>query len=121
MSKWNESDEWAGHYRRYEKNDLIKLFDRKGLKIEKVWNYGFPLSLLLDKLLGSNKRSEVEKLDSDVEKELLSQKSGTERQNKLLYKIICNDIVLFPFYLMQQLFFRKDIGSGYLVHIKKND
>lgn len=119
MSKWNESDEWAGHYRRYEKKELIALFDNKNLRIEKIWNYGFPLSLLLDKLLGSNKRSEVENLDNGAEKEILSQKSGTERQNKLLYKIICNDWVLFPFYLIQQLFFRKDIGSGYLVHIKK--
>ncbi len=121
MSKWNESDVWAGHYRRYEKQQLIDLFKKEKYEIVSLWNYGFPLSLLLDKFLGKSKIKEVKNLADDVEKEALSQKSGTERQNKLVYRMISNDIVLYPFYLIQKLFFEKDIGSGYLIHVIKHD
>lgn len=121
MTKWNESDEWAGHYRRYEKMQLKALFKEDRYETVNLWNYGFPLSLLLDKFLGSSKKEEVRNLDGGVEKETLSKKSGTERQNKLIYRLISNNFVLFPFYLLQKFFFRKDIGSGYLIHVIKHD
>lgn len=119
MSKWNDSDVWAGHYRRYERKQLIDMFSGNEFKVNKLWNYGFPISLLLDKFLGMSKRTEVREKSAAVEKEQLSKKSGTERKNKLIYRLLFNDYVLFPFYLTQKIFFKKDLGSGYLIHVVK--
>lgn len=39
---WDFTDEWAGHLRRYTKNDLINLFEKKGFIVEDVRFWGFP-------------------------------------------------------------------------------
>lgn len=39
---WDFTDEWAGHLRRYTKNDLITLFEKKGFIVEDVRFWGFP-------------------------------------------------------------------------------
>ena len=119
MSKWNDSDVWAGHYRRYEREQLIEMFRGDGLEMKHLWNYGFPISLLLDKLLGMSKKTEVKEKSEGIEKEQLSKKSGTERKNRLIYRLLFNDFVMFPFYVIQKMFFKKDLGSGYLVHVVK--
>jgi len=121
MSKWNASDVWAGHYRRYEKSDLKNMFLSRKLKIEKLWNYGFPLSIILDKILGSSKKMVLKKYTESLDKTKMSKNSGIDRKNKLIYRLISNNIVLYPFYLLQSAFYNKDIGSGYIVHVKKNE
>ncbi|WP_154224009.1 class I SAM-dependent methyltransferase [Marinicella rhabdoformis] len=119
MSKWNDSDVWAGHYRRYERKQLVEAFSGDEYQIIQLWNYGFPISLLLDKFLGMSKKSEVKGKDAAIEKEQLSKKSGTERKNRLIYRLLFNDFVMFPFYVIQKIFFNKDLGSGYLIHVVK--
>ena len=121
MSKWNASDIWAGHYKRYEKNELIKMFEKRNIEIIKLWNYGFPLSLVLDKLLGAAKKNEVKGYDENTNKAELSKNSGIDRKNKLIYRMLSNDIALSPFYLIQSMFFNSDKGSGYILHVKKNE
>jgi 2-polyprenyl-3-methyl-5-hydroxy-6-metoxy-1,4-benzoquinol methylase len=43
---WDKSDEWAGHKRRYTKNQLKKLLEANGFKIIKIHYWGFPLTRL---------------------------------------------------------------------------
>ena len=121
MSKWSVSDVWAGHFRRYEKKELQDLLENSNFKVVSLWNYGFPLSNLLDKFLGSQKKKELQNIDGELDIAEQSKKSGIDRKNTLLYKILFNDFMLFPFYLLQKLFFTKDVGSGYIVHAKKAD
>lgn len=121
MSKWNDSDVWAGHYKRYEKKELINYSKSRGLELVSLWNYGFPLSLLLDRILGVAKKNEVSTYDQSIDKAELSKNSGVDRKNKLLYRLLSNDIALFPFYLLQRIFFNFDLGSGYILHLKKDE
>ena len=48
---WDESDEWAGHKRRYLKEDLINLFQRGGFSVEDVFYWGFPLVRLWNRFV----------------------------------------------------------------------
>jgi len=48
---WDETDEWAGHVRRYRKRELVDLFERNGFRAEKAMFWGFPSVLLYHKLI----------------------------------------------------------------------
>lgn len=120
MDKWGDSDVWAGHYRRYEKKDLIAMCNENNTSILQFWNYGYPLSIILDRLLHSSKKNEVKDIKlTDISNDELSKKSGIKRDNKLIYRLLSNDIALSPFYILQNLFYKKDISSGYILHIQK--
>lgn len=114
--KWGHSDIAAGHFRRYEKEELLALMSRANIDIHGFWNYGFPLTLLLDPVLDYTHRKEARSLD----KQAFSMESGVKRKQNFFIKFFSTDFFLFPFYLIQRLFFRKDIGSGYLVVGRKN-
>jgi len=43
QSRWTASDTWAGHLRRYERADLVRLMEAEGFEIEVVESWGFPL------------------------------------------------------------------------------
>jgi len=44
MKNWTRADEAGGHYRRYERADLVRLMNGVNLMVEWIWNYGFPLT-----------------------------------------------------------------------------
>ncbi|OGW12991.1 MAG: hypothetical protein A2Z60_03140 [Nitrospirae bacterium RIFCSPLOWO2_02_42_7] len=48
---WDITDEWAGHLRRYTRDDLISLFEKKGFIINDVRFWGFPFVRLYHKFL----------------------------------------------------------------------
>ncbi len=48
---WDRTDEYAGHYRRYEEGDLRALFEGNGFVVESVFYWGFPLSRFWYKLV----------------------------------------------------------------------
>lgn len=122
MTKWGDNDVWAGHYRRYEKDDLIRMCKENDVSIRQLWNYGYPLTIVLDKLLHSSKKNEAREIQSKgISNDELSKHSGIKRDNKLIYRLLSNDVALFPFYLLQKLFYKTDLGSGYILHVKKGD
>lgn len=48
---WDINDDFSSHYRRYEKEQLIKMFMQEGFEIKKAYYWGFPLSLLWHRLI----------------------------------------------------------------------
>jgi SAM-dependent methyltransferase len=108
----------VGHYRRYDKSNLIKILKSKGLQIIQFWSYGFPIINILEStanyLLKNKKKSDFNR------KEILSYKSF-EATNKLFVRLISNNLVLFPFYCLQHLFLKTDFGSGYIILAQKNE
>ncbi len=120
MSKWGISDVWAGHYRRYEREDLIKLCERSGMTILKFISYGFPLTEITDRLMNLAISKKMKKMDiKNLSKEELSKNSGIDRNDSLLYRILFNDFFMFPFYLLQWPFFYTNFGTGYIMVAKK--
>lgn len=48
---WDVTDEWAGHFRRYTRRGLIRLFADAGMSVEAVRFWGFPSVLIYHKLV----------------------------------------------------------------------
>lgn len=48
---WDESDEWAGHVKRYRKDELVRLLEEAGFVIDEVRTWGFPLGRIYHRLL----------------------------------------------------------------------
>jgi SAM-dependent methyltransferase len=78
--RWNAGDEWAGHYRRYERADLLDVVRSAGLLVEHVECYGFPLGNLTEWLGDATyRRKLIERAGAPATKEAASADSGVER------------------------------------------
>ena len=108
MKHWGIEDEIAGHIKRYEKEDFIDFKEKYNLDINNITGLTFPISNWLFQI--SNflvKKSESSKL-------LLSQKEKTVYTGNrnvaykttfpIIFGIILNEIVLYPFHIIQKLF-----------------
>lgn len=117
--KYGAEDEWVGHVRRYEKIDICRLLESAGFDHVVILNYGFPLgnlSRLASNLLHQKRTSEV----ISETPEQRSVKSGVHRvseTNKL--RFLSNVYLMWPFLLIQRLFYHLDIGDGYVVTARK--
>ncbi|MCC6544903.1 MAG: class I SAM-dependent methyltransferase [Nitrospirae bacterium] len=50
-SLWDISDEWAGHLRRYTRDDIVSLFEKQGFAVEYVRFWGFPLTFFYHRFI----------------------------------------------------------------------
>lgn len=48
---WDESDVWAGHVKRYRRDELLALLEETGFSIHDVRTWGFPLGRIYHRLL----------------------------------------------------------------------
>lgn len=125
--RWSASDVWAGHFRRYEREDLRRLLENCGFKVLAIECYGFPLANIVEPLrawlhkramegdrnAGSSTQSQTYK----------SMRSGTERKfearfYRLQSGFVGSTIVRINFAL-QSLFIRTELGTGYLALAQK--
>ncbi len=75
--KWNPTDEWAGHYRRYESHQLRALARDAGLEVLALESYGFPLTPLLEKI-----RARTWQRGTKASREEGTAESGVDRENE---------------------------------------
>lgn len=119
-SKWGYNDVVAGHVRRYEKKELEDVLRRAGFKDIRIFNYGYPMTLVLDGLnnWADRKKEEKNKLQGQSAQDLTSvsfaQDFGMKKTSGILSKLL-NDFTMSPWYALQRLFSRFDLGSGYIV------
>lgn len=114
MAKWGMNDELCGHIRRYEREELRTALVRAGLEPLFVHSYGVPIYNLMkpfyDRAVAGEVREEVgvaERTDRSGGMKLLPDLG-------LLFRLLFNDVTMLPFYLLQRLFYRTDLGNGYL-------
>src|SRR6185437_14764028 len=83
MRKWNPSDVWAGHIRRYERAALAELARSAGFEVERILCYGFPLANLAEKVRARSYAPEVdETTDTTTQgKHDNSARSGIDRRH----------------------------------------
>lgn len=48
---WDINDDFSSHFRRYKREQLVKIFQESGFKIIKIYYWGFPLSYLWHKFI----------------------------------------------------------------------
>jgi SAM-dependent methyltransferase len=123
--KWTASDEWAGHYRRYERDHLVALLERCGFRILHIENYGFPLANMLMGVRARQHAKDKVMLEESHPKELLSQQSGIARKTVSslfpLLESLPGTLAMKFFFMLQSLFAGYDLGPGYLVQACRDD
>jgi SAM-dependent methyltransferase len=121
---WSDDDVWAGHFRRYDKKDLIAKLERSGFKVTKIFTYGWPLAnmiLPVRKFIHSTKvREQRKSTPSDGARQATSTAhSGVDRSTEVkffpVYASWLGRFILALFIQVQKLFFWTDWGLSYLV------
>lgn len=118
MSRWTASDDFVGHCRRYERDDLRRLLQERGYAPEIFWSYGFPLT------------SWTRPLRAVVYRSRLRRVRGVDREERTLRSALDSTRALPPaarplglalevlgrgFHWLQLPFRETDLGDGYLV------
>ncbi len=114
MKKWQNQDEYAGHVRRYEKDELITKLESTGFSINQFLCYGFPLIDLIRPL-----KQIYYKPKYHQNKQELTADSGIKNRLHVGRSTLINYLLLYPFIQMQRLFLRTRFGDGFIVVCKK--
>jgi len=119
QSLYDASDKSVGHYRRYNKPDLIKLLNNCDLNIIKFANYGYPFTDIIRIARKTAFQSRLNKNKSNSMAER-SKDSGINpiKISKRLAKIDIEKAII-PFYYFSLIFNRFDLSEGYLVLCEK--
>ena len=124
MTQWSASDEWAGHYRRYEKPDLTSLVEECGFTIEHFEAYGSPLANCIDPIRARVHARELRKQrqDGGRDKAANSARSGVERPMEIrLYPYLCSipgRIIMNSAFTAQAFLGKMGIGKSYLLRAR---
>lgn len=117
--RWGAGDEWAGHYRRYDRADVLGLLGSRGLIVEHFECYGFPLANLTEWLGNRTYRHLMQARNKAWSSAEASAESGIERRDYLrLFRrmdTFAGRLALRGCFWLQAVSARTDLGSGYLV------
>ena len=113
QDQWEATDVWAGHYRRYEKNDLRRKLQTTGLHLEKIYNYNFPACLVLDKLRARHYERDL-RIECNDQLQA-TKRSGIERDFSSLTKFFAHPYFWWPVAKLSTLFYHTDWGTGYIL------
>jgi SAM-dependent methyltransferase len=127
MHRWSASDEWAGHWRRYEKAGLVRLLKDGGMSLDRLESYGFPLANMVAPLRVFYHRNRLRKEEvapGEDRKDQNNLRSGSERNLEtslfILQKNWFGKKIIRWSLDLQDRYVDKDLGDGYLlVAIKK--
>jgi len=115
MSRWGANDDFSGHLRRYERDELAAKVQLAGFTVDRLSSYGVPLYNLMKPLYD---RAITRKIDDAADVEQRTKLSSgmwlcTDRQQ--LFSLLFNDVTMWIFYKLQQLFYHTDLGNGYFL------
>jgi len=125
MRKWTATDVWAGHYRRYEREDLSALITQAGFAIDRIESYGFPLANILSPLRSRAHARDLRRRRSvrtDL-REHNNHMSGVQRNlESRFYPILASFPGRWSMQIacaLQGLAAGRDWGNGYLVTARR--
>ncbi len=125
MRLWSAGDEWAGHFRRYERKALADLVMKAGFQVEALECYGFPLSNLSERLSARSyrRRLAARRQEGNSDRRSDTEQSGIDRGPLLrIFRWIDSPvgrIALRSCLALQHLTTTGDIGTGYLIRARK--
>lgn len=124
MRLWTAGDEWAGHFRRYERDQLQALIEREGFAIETFECYGFPLTNITERASAPAYRKLMHRdANPEDQRQRNNDRSGVDRRPHLrVYPLMASlpgRLALRAFLVAQRLFLRRDLGSGYILRARR--
>jgi len=120
MDKWDKNDDFCGHVRRYERAELVEKLTAAGFGEIKILSHGVPLYNFMKPLYGMAIGKQVQSNDPLCEKTKQSGGMWLFTDMTLLFNLLFNNITMLPFYALQRLFFKTDLGNGYFISAKKS-
>jgi SAM-dependent methyltransferase len=124
--RWSATDVWAGHFRRYERNDLRSLFERSGFTVVELECYGFPLSNLVEPLRAWShrralrRRTDEERLGLPEATAQSGVARGLEARLWPLQASLPGRLLFRAAFRLQKIFRHRDLGTGYLVVARRS-
>lgn len=124
MRLWGDSDVWAGHFRRYERDELRSRIEGAGFAVERLITYGWPLSNWVEPFRTAVNRRRLDAVqsqgcDPSRDKRTQTDGSGVERQAEArVYPFYANwagRSCFTVFNVFQRYFFERDWGTGYIL------
>lgn len=121
MNQWTTSDEWAGHYRRYERIGLASLIVECGYTIDQLEVHGSPLANLINPIRVRIHARQLSRLRREETggKDIGSAMSGVQRPVEMwLYPYLCSipgRLLMQVSFLAQRMFGKFGIGKGYIL------
>ncbi len=121
MKKWGPNDDLCGHVRRYGRDDLYATFQAAGFDDIVIYSYGVPIYNLMKPFYDAAIREKASPTAAQMEK--TSESGGMRLMNGAgrLFRILFNDVTMFPLYMLQRLFYNTDLGMGYFVAARKKE
>lgn len=107
-----EAEKFSGNMACFSRQQIVTLLQQSGYKVEKILNYGYPLSNILRPLLHRYYRQRKESGQNDT-----VANSGLVYSSSRFHwlNLIVNRVTLLPFFLLQSYFRHSDLGTGYVV------
>jgi SAM-dependent methyltransferase len=118
--RWNAADEWAGHVRRYEREDLVQVIESAGFVVERIETFGFPLANIIDRLAAPVYRRGLQrKKRTHASAAALTDDSGTDRASHTrlwpLYSSKVSASLVQLFCRLQRAFRNTELGPSFIV------
>lgn len=121
--RWNASDIWAGHIRRYERAGLYGLLAKHGFAVRHFECYGVPLANIIDPIRARHHAKLLEQEAGEDGPAKHTARSGVERtlENKLyfLQASWVGTKTLQLFCGVQGWFTNTELGNGYLLSAQR--
>jgi SAM-dependent methyltransferase len=117
-SHWSATDDWAGHFRRYERNEILTLLRDEGFAAVAAECYGFPLANMLGPLRARYHARQLSRRSGQSRADC-TRSSGIERGLEArLYPLQASragTLFMKLFFAVQALFLKTDLGNGLLI------
>jgi cyclopropane fatty-acyl-phospholipid synthase-like methyltransferase len=112
---WGASDVIAGHFRRYDRIDVVRLMAESGFEIVRLISYGFPW-INIAKRVRDRLAMRALAQSATVDKAVLTRKSGLTIESLKSPRLEClfNRRLLLPLIKISCLFNAADLADGYL-------
>lgn len=119
---WAKDDEIAGHYRRYEKEDLYDKLSEAGYSLIEIISYGFPFINIVRLARISLAKIQYNEKSKWDKKNQSQQSAFLIRRNPYinLLALFLNKYTLYPFNLFAVLFNSMDLSEGYVISARKS-
>ena len=114
-----------GHYRRYERADLVRLLRESGLEIEHLECYGYPITNIGERIAARSYARRIMRPSGGVslDRRASTDRSGIERGPHVrMYPLLTSwpgRLGLMAALAVQRLFLGADLGSGYVLRARK--
>ncbi len=118
QKKFSKSDQYVGHIRRYEKQELSNLLKDAGYQHIEIVNYGFPLTLI-SRFIANIIIAKDNSID-DISIEERNLKSSYSRPYIISkYLSFINQELYIPFSYIHRWFYHMDLGDGLVAVAEK--